>query len=103
MNPLIRILRKLSILFRSGRFRRELDEEMAFHREQMEKELMAEGMSDGEAEEAVDTVDRDRAAFIDKYFHLQWPDRAIYHAMLNTAVGDEMVIQTMLRLKDHLK
>jgi len=45
MNPLIRFVHKLSILFRSGRFRRELDEEMTFHREQVEKELMAEGMS----------------------------------------------------------
>jgi predicted permease len=45
MNPLIRFVHKLSILFRSGRFRRELDGEMAFHRELVEKELMAEGMS----------------------------------------------------------
>jgi macrolide transport system ATP-binding/permease protein len=45
MNPLIRFVNKLLILFRSGRFRRELDEEMAFHRAQMEEELIAGGMS----------------------------------------------------------
>jgi macrolide transport system ATP-binding/permease protein len=45
MNPLIRFVNKFLILFRSGRFRRELDEEMAFHRAQMEKELIAGGMS----------------------------------------------------------
>src|SRR5215469_11697970 len=49
MNLLIRFVNKLSILIRGRRFRRELDEEMAFHREQMEKELIAEGMSSDEA------------------------------------------------------
>ena len=49
MNPLIRFVNKLLILFRSGRFRRELDEEMAFHRVQMEKELIAAGVSSEDA------------------------------------------------------
>jgi macrolide transport system ATP-binding/permease protein len=44
MNAVGRFFRKLSILFGRGRFRNELDEEMAFHREQTEKELVAEGM-----------------------------------------------------------
>src|SRR5215472_14971057 len=45
MNPLIRFVNKLSILFRGGSFGRELDEEMAFHRAQVEKELTAGGLS----------------------------------------------------------
>ena len=45
MNPLVRFVNKVSILFRSRRFRSELDEEMAFHRAQLQKELIAEGMS----------------------------------------------------------
>ena len=44
MNIIDRFLRKTSILFRRGRFRSELDEEMAFHRAQAEKELLAQGM-----------------------------------------------------------
>src|SRR5580698_5229746 len=40
-----RFLKKLSILFSRARFRVELDEEMAFHREQAEKELIAGGMT----------------------------------------------------------
>jgi predicted permease len=40
-----RFLKKLSILFSRNRFRGELDEEMAFHREQAEKELIAGGMA----------------------------------------------------------
>jgi cytidylate kinase len=65
--------------------------------------LDAEGMSRTEAEELVDTVDNERAAFIEKYFHREWPNRPIYHAMLNTAAGDETVVRTILSLKDALE
>lgn len=44
-----RFLRKISLLFRRKRFRNELDEEMAFHREQMERDLASEGVSADEA------------------------------------------------------
>jgi hypothetical protein len=72
-------------------------------REAKARRLRSEGMSDKEAEELVDTVDRDRAAFIDRYFHMEWPNRPVYHAMLNTIVGDEIVIQTIMQLKRHLE
>ena len=39
------IFRKLQLLLSRGRFRSELDEEMAFHRAQAEKEFLATGMS----------------------------------------------------------
>jgi macrolide transport system ATP-binding/permease protein len=45
MNIIARFMRRVQIFFRRERFVRELDEEMAFHREQTEKELMAEGMT----------------------------------------------------------
>ena len=41
MNPISRFIKKLSILFGGERFANELDEEMAFHRAQVEKELIA--------------------------------------------------------------
>ncbi|HUH64293.1 MAG TPA: ABC transporter permease [Terracidiphilus sp.] len=44
-----RFIRKLSLLFLRGRFRRDLNEEMAYHREQAEKELIAGGRSREEA------------------------------------------------------
>ncbi len=44
MNVLTRIVNKLSILMRRERFRGELDEEMSFHRAQMEKEFVESGM-----------------------------------------------------------
>jgi cytidylate kinase len=67
------------------------------------RRLVGEGMSQKEAEESVRTVDGDRAAFVDRYFHMKWPHRSIYHAMLNTAVGDESVIGTVLMLKEDLE
>ena len=45
MNPFIRFMKKLSLLFDRGRFLSELDEEMAFHRAQAEKEFVAGGMT----------------------------------------------------------
>jgi hypothetical protein len=44
----------------------------------------------------VDTVDRERVDFIQKYFRVEWPDRAIYHTMINTAIGDEAVVHVIL-------
>ncbi len=67
------------------------------------RRLRKTGVSESEVEHLVDTVDNDRAAFIEKYFHIQWPDRAMYHAMLNTAVGDEIIIDEVLRLKASLE
>lgn len=64
--------------------------------------LKEEGIEEKEAEELVDTVDKERAAFVEKYFHLEWPNRSLYHAMLNTATGDEAVIRAVLDLKSVL-
>ena len=58
--------------------------------------LVSEGNKEGEAEVLVDTVDRERAAFIKNYFRADWPNYSMYHAMLNTAAGDETVINAML-------
>src|SRR6267154_5130399 len=62
-------------------------------REDKVRRLLARGKSENEAQQLVDTVDRERADFIQKYFHVEWPDRTIYHTMINTAVGDQTVVQ----------
>src|SRR6201997_4779416 len=67
-------------------------------RENKVQRLMKRGKSEKEAEELVDTVDRERADFIQKYFNVEWPDRAIYHTMINTAIGDGEVIRMILDL-----
>ena len=45
MNSIARFVKRLSLLIHGDRFKEELDEEMAFHREQREKELREEGMA----------------------------------------------------------
>jgi cytidylate kinase len=60
------------------------------------RRLQRLGKSHGEAEELLDTVDRDRIAFVKHYFGADWPTRALYHIMLNTVVGNEHVISTIL-------
>ena len=67
-------------------------------REAKLRRLLARGKSEKEAEELIDTVDRERADFIQKYFNVEWPDRAIYHTMINTAIGDECVADMVLSL-----
>src|SRR5437868_3099981 len=65
-------------------------------REQKIKRLVAEGNTETNAAALVDIVDHERAAFIKNYFHVDWPDRSLYHAMINTDIGDEMVVRAML-------
>jgi len=60
------------------------------------RRLMNDGNTQSEAEDLVDSVDRERIAYIKHYFNADWPTRSLYHVMLNTAVGNEAVIQTIL-------
>jgi cytidylate kinase len=65
-------------------------------REAKVRRVIARGKSENEAQELVDSVDRERSDFIQKYFRVEWPDRAIYHTMLNTSIGDEVVVRMIL-------
>lgn len=64
------------------------------------RRLLARGKKQNEAEELIDTVDRERADFIQKYFKVEWPDRAIYHAMINTSIGDEAAVDMILDFQE---
>jgi len=66
--------------------------------EEKVRRLVARGKSEKEAEELVDSVDRERVDFIQKYFHVEWPDRAIYHTMINTTIGDDAVVHMILEV-----
>ena len=72
-------------------------------REAKWRRLMAQGINEPEAKTLVDTVDSERTAFIDRYFHMQWPNPPVYHALLNTAIGVEIVMDTILSLKNALE
>ena len=43
-----------------------------------------------------ETVDRDRAAFIKRYFDLEWPAIHRFHLMINSSIGDAVAIETIL-------
>lgn len=60
------------------------------------RRLLKVGKSHGEAEELLDTIDRDRITFVKRYFNADWPTRCLYHLMINSAVGNENVISTIL-------
>jgi cytidylate kinase len=60
------------------------------------RRILAGGYSEEDAIERVDSVDRERIAYVKHYFNADWPTRSLYHVMLNTAVGNEPVVQTIL-------
>jgi cytidylate kinase len=51
-----------------------------------------------EAIRLVDTQDEERKKFVKHYFGHEWPNRQLFHAMLNTAVGDENTADAILQL-----
>jgi len=51
-----------------------------------------------EALELVDTMDEDRRKFVKRYFGHDWPNRHLFDAMLNTAIGDDATVEAILHL-----
>ena len=64
------------------------------------RRLVESGMRESDAQMLVATVDRERGAFIKTYFHADWPNRAVYHAMINTAAGEEVAVRAILSFLD---
>jgi cytidylate kinase len=60
------------------------------------RRLQADGNSEEEAVQLAETVDRDRADFINKYFGVEWPDRHRFHLMINSTLGDALAVETIL-------
>jgi cytidylate kinase len=64
--------------------------------EEKVRRLTESGTDRAEAIRLVRTVDQERADFIRKYFGKEWPCRRLYHLMINSRIGDEAVVQTVL-------
>ncbi len=64
--------------------------------EEKVRRLRSEGKSEEEAIQLATTVDQDRAAFVKQYFGIVWPARQFFNLMINSAMGDEVVVQTVL-------
>jgi cytidylate kinase len=58
--------------------------------------LELQGKSEEEAYSLAESVDRDRAAYIKQYFNVDWPFLHMYDLMINTAMGDEAVVDTIM-------
>lgn len=60
------------------------------------RRLQQRGKTDEAAIHLAETVDQDRAAYIKQYFGVEWPDRHFFHLMVNSTIGDEAVVQTIV-------
>jgi cytidylate kinase len=60
------------------------------------RRLTESGTDRAEAIRLVETVDAERADFIKKYFDKVWPCRRLYHLMVNSKIGDEAAVETIL-------
>jgi cytidylate kinase len=56
------------------------------------------GNNQAEAVDLVDHMDEDRRKFVKHYFGHDWPNRQLFHAMLNTGIGDDNTVETILHM-----
>jgi len=64
--------------------------------EERVRRLRLREKSETEAVELAETVDRDRADFIKRYFKVEWPDRHRFHLMVNSGMSDDVAVETIL-------
>ena len=67
-------------------------------RERRFRRVLARTGNEARAIELVDTMDEERRKFVKHQFGHEWPDRQLFHAMINTAIGDDATIETILHL-----
>ena len=60
------------------------------------RRLQAKGNSEKQAMDLAETVDRDRADFIKRYFDVDWPGRHRFHLMVNSGAGDDVAVDIIL-------
>jgi cytidylate kinase len=81
----------------------------AFHvfvygsRERKIQRLVRLKMNEKDAIEMVDTIDKERSAFVRKYFGADWPCRRLYHLMLNSDNGLEHVTDMVMATMESLE
>jgi cytidylate kinase len=64
--------------------------------EEKVRRLQREGKSQEEAMTLVETIDVDRTAFIKQHFDIDWPARQFFHVMVNSMMGEEAAVETIL-------
>jgi cytidylate kinase len=58
--------------------------------------VISKGATQDKAIEQVDTTDQSRAAFVEQYLGLKWPEPHLYHAMFNTEMGESSTAAMLL-------
>jgi cytidylate kinase len=58
--------------------------------------IQASGKTEKEATELIEQVDVDRSSFIQQYFHVDWPERQRFHLMVNSSMGEQVAVETIL-------
>jgi CMP/dCMP kinase len=71
-------------------------------REEKIRRLVANGKHESEIE-LVEAVDRERGTFVKRYFGADWPTRSYYDLMINTAIGEDNVISTILHSMNRIE
>jgi hypothetical protein len=64
--------------------------------EEKVRRLCEGGRSESHAVELVESVDRDRKAFIKQQFGVDWPARPFFHLMVNTTMGVDVASEAVL-------
>jgi cytidylate kinase len=60
------------------------------------RRIQATGKTEQEAIALAEQVDADRASFIQQYFHVTWPERQRFHVMINSSLGEQLAVETIL-------
>ena len=64
--------------------------------EEKVRRLQLEERTQAEAVELAESVDRERSAFIKEHFGIEWPARHFFHLMINSTIGEEAAVQTIV-------
>ena len=67
-------------------------------RDRRYRRILARTQDEARAVELVDTMDDERRKFVKHYFGHEWPNRQLFHAMLNTGLGDDRTVEIILHL-----
>lgn len=60
------------------------------------RRIQATGKTEEEAIALIEQVDVDRSSFIQQYFKVDWPERQRFHLMVNSSMGEQVAVQTIL-------
>jgi cytidylate kinase len=60
------------------------------------RRLLEMGKDREEAEHLIQTVDTERGAFVKRFHGKTWPQRDLYNLMVNSKMGDDVVIELIL-------